>query len=143
MGSEELFKILGEEGFWDEDLCTFITSTDAFKTPFFSAMHDVMTHQSIASTIISILNISIIIPSNAFIITVLAKTKSLWTPSNVILAVNSLFQAIGSSVWMTMFLVGFPFFLPVGDQRTLLYAVGWWSYFLTFRLSCTRLVELI
>ena len=133
-----MFKILDDEGFWDEDLFRFITSTDAFKTPFFSAVHDFMTHFSIATTIIGILNIFIIIPSNAFIITVVAKSKSLWTPSNAVLAINSLFQSVGSSVWMIMFLAGFPFFLPVGDERPVYHAVGWWSYFLTFRISCTR-----
>lgn len=83
-------------------------------------------------------HVILVIPSNIFTLFVIIKTKSLWSYSNVILALNALFLATGS--FLTLFLrqAHFPFVLYDKHQRIIAYAALWWVCSLTFRIGNNR-----
>ena len=81
----------------------------------------------------------VVIPSNLFTLVVIAKSKSLWTPSNTVLAINGSFMTIGSMLTLVLRLGAcFPLLLFDEKQRMVAYAVAWWVYCLTLRIGNTR-----
>ena len=87
---------------------------------------------------ISVFHAILVIPSNVFTLFVILKSKSLWNYSNVILAINAFFLAIGS--FLTLFLrqAHFPFVLYGKQERVIAYAALWWVCSLTFRIGNNR-----
>ena len=93
---------------------------------------------------IATFHVTLVIPSNIFTLFVILKTKSLWSYSNVILAINAFFLAIGS--FFTLFLrqAHFPFVLYDKQERIIAYAALWWVCSLTFRIGNNRyLIDVI
>ena len=86
----------------------------------------------------SVIYIFAVIPSNVFTLIVIAKTKSLWTPTNTILAINAFFMAQGSSMILFLRQANFPLILYDEKTRLITYAVAWWVGTLTLRIGNNR-----
>ena len=67
-----------------------------------SIMTEAMDKISMVISMLSGFYLFVIIPSNAFTVFIICKSKTLWTPSNVALAVNGSFQIIGSVVMLIL-----------------------------------------
>ena len=104
-----------------------------------SELSQEMSEMVIFLNIISAFHLFIVIPSNLFTLVVMAKSKSLWTPSNAVLGVNGFFMTIGSMLMLVLRLGGnFPLLLFDEKQRVVVYEVAWWVFTLTFRIGNTR-----
>ena len=89
-------------------------------------------------SIVSAFHLLFVIPGNMFTLIVIAKTKSLWTSSNVVLSINGLFMIIGSAVMLAVRPAAFPLLLFDEHQRTTAYSIAWWAYTLTLRIGNNR-----
>ena len=89
-------------------------------------------------SIVSAVHLLFVIPGNTFTILVIAKTKSLWTSSNVVLSINGLFMIIGSTVMLVVRPATFPLLLFDEHQRAIAYSIAWWVYTLTLRIGNNR-----
>ena len=92
--------------------------------------------------VMSVIYIFAVIPSNVFTLIVIAKTKSLWTPTNAILAINAFFMALGSSMILFLRQANFPLILYDEKTRLITYAVAWWVATLTFRIGNNRYLQI-
>ena len=90
----------------------------------------------------SVIYVLAVIPSNVFTLIVIAKTKSLWTPTNTILAINAFFMALGSSMIVFLRQANFPLILYDEKTRLITYAVAWWVATLTLRIGNNRYLQL-
>ena len=98
-----------------------------------------MSEMVVFLSIISALHLFVVIPSNIFTLVVIAKSKSLWTPSNTVLGINGFFMTMGSMLSLVLRIGGsFPVLLFDENQRVVVYAVAWWVGCLTFRIGNTR-----
>ena len=98
-----------------------------------------MSEMVVFLSIITALHLFVVIPSNIFTLVVIAKSKSLWTPSNTILGINGFFMTMGSMLLLVLRIGGsFPGLLFDENQRVVVYAVAWWVCCLTFRIGNTR-----
>ena len=109
---------------------------------YISLMLPKLTEVFVVFGVLGALYIFVIIPANAFTLMVIAKTKKLWTPSNMVLVINGFFQIMGSAVMLVCRFSVFPFPFFNEDQRELLHIVEWLAYTLTFRMSCTWYVSI-
>ena len=103
-----------------------------------SKMSQEMSTINIVLNVISAFHLLVVIPSNVFTLVVIAKTKCLWTPSNIVLGVNGFFMTIGSTMMLVLRLGGFPLLLFDESQRVVVYAMAWWVYALTMRIGNNR-----
>ena len=108
---------------------------------FVSIMLQRLTIPVIFVTLLTALDILVVIPANLVTVVVIVKNKDLWTSSNVVLAINGVVQAAGSAVYLVIRWGGFSIF-PFFDQshKPALYAIGWWSYCIMMRTGNNRLV---
>ena len=90
--------------------------------------------------VISAFQLLVVVPMNIFTLTVIAKTKSLWTPSNIVLCINGFFMIIGSLIMLVGRLSSFPLLFFDEHQRVVLYSVMWWNFTLTIRIGNNRLI---
>lgn len=98
------------------------------------------THFSVA-TILSAMNIIVVIPSNLLTLIVIITSKDLWTTSNVVLLINGFIQALGSSVYLIMRVLWFHslFFVSSNnDYKETTYLVYWWTYSIMMRTGNNR-----
>ena len=88
--------------------------------------------------VMMIIHIFFVIPSNLFTLIVIVKNKSLWTSSNTILVINSLFMTIGSVLILFLRPAYFPYLLYDEPSRELAFCLSWWVCTLTFRIGNNR-----
>ena len=91
----------------------------------------------------SVLHVLFVIPSNIFTLIAIAKTKSLWTLSNAILAINGVSMALGSALMLFLRQSHFPLLLYNEQRRPLAYTISWWVTFLIFRIGNFRYILVI
>ena len=105
---------------------------------YFSVMSDEGFKHLVFQCIMSVLHVVFVIPSNTFTLVVIAKTKSLWTLSNTILAINGLSMAMGSVLILFLRPSHFPLLLFNEQDRVAIFAVFWWVCCLTLRIGNCR-----
>ena len=88
--------------------------------------------------VMSVTYVCAVIPSNVFTLIVIAKTKSLWTLSNTVLAINAFFMALGSSMILFLRQANFPLIFYDEQARLIAYAAAYWVTTLTFRIGNNR-----
>ena len=114
----------------------FITSDeDIF---FANALAQVLSNAYIGYSILFWIHLSIVIPGNVFTIYVIAKTKTLWTYSNLVLSINGFFMVLGSALALFVRVSAYPLLLYDEVQRETAYAIAWWTYALTLRIGNNR-----
>ena len=96
--------------------------------------------QTALVTVLDLFYLFIVIPSNIFTVFVIFKTKSLWTLSNVVLAINGLFQALGCSAFLPLRFGTLPHMSYDEPQREILFMVSWWMVGMMLRIGHVRLV---
>ena len=92
----------------------------------------------IFQSVMTIIHIFFVIPSNLFTLIVIVKNKSLWTSSNTILIINSSFMMIGSVLILFLRPAYFPFLLYDEPGRQVAFCISWWVCTLTFRIGNNR-----
>ena len=97
-----------------------------------------VSHYSVFTSVVSAFHLLFVIPGNTFTLIVIAKTKSLWTSSNVVLSINGFFMIIGSAVMLVVRPGAFPWLLFDEHQRVIVYSIAWWAYTLTLRIGNNR-----
>ena len=80
----------------------------------------------------------IVIPGNILTIFVIAKTKTLWTYSNIVISINGFFMVIGSVFGLFFRQSSYPLLLFDETQRVTAYSIAWWITCLTFRIGNNR-----
>ena len=105
---------------------------------YLSIMQEEAFHHLIFQCIMTIVHIFLVIPSNIFTLVVIVKNKTLWTPSNSILAINAVFMMIGSTAILFLRQAHFPLLLYGESYRTYANEVGWWVCTMTFRIGNNR-----
>ena len=111
------------------------SSSDIF---YVTKMSQVLTDFYIFYCILFWVHLLLVIPGNIFSIITIARTKTLWTHSNIILSVNGFFMIIGSGVGLFMRPAAYPLLFFDESQRDTAYAIGWWAYALSFRVGNNR-----
>ena len=106
---------------------------------YYTEMSKELSNIVIFINVISAFHLLVVVPMNVFTLVVITKTKSLWTPSNIVLCVNGFFMTIGSLVMLVGRLSSFPLLFFDEDQRVVLYSVVWWNFTLTIRIGNNRL----
>ena len=92
------------------------------------------------ATALGMFYLFIVIPSNIFTVYVIFKTKSLWTLSNVVLAINGLFQALGCIAFLPLRFGTLPHMSYDEPQREIQFMVSWWLVGMMLRIGHVRLV---
>ena len=115
-------------GIQDGDSYTNRLSQESFKVLLFQC-------------VMSVIYVLAVIPSNVFTLIVITKTKSLWTLSNAILAINAFFMALGSSMMLFLRQSGFPLVLYDEQARPIAYVASWWVATLTLRIGNNRYLQ--
>ena len=88
--------------------------------------------------VMSFLHVVFVIPSNLFTLVVIVKTKSLWTMSNTILAINGFFMATSSALMLFLRQSHFPLLLFNEEDRKIAFTIFWWVCCLTLRIGNCR-----
>ena len=91
----------------------------------------------------SVTYVCAVIPSNVFTLIVIAKTKSLWTLSNTVLAINAFFMALGSSMILFLRQANFPLIFYDEQARLIAYAAAYWVTTLSFRIGNNRYLKFL
>ena len=92
----------------------------------------------IFQSVMMIIHMFFVIPSNLFTLIVILKNRSLWTSSNAILVINSSFMTIGSVLILFLRPAYFPFLLYDEPSREVAFCISWWVCTLTFRIGNNR-----
>ena len=98
------------------------------------------THFSVA-TVLSAMNIVVVLPSNLLTLIVIITNKDLWTTSNVVLIINGFIQALGSGMYLITRILWFHslFFVSSNnDYKETAYLVPWWTYTIMMRTGNNR-----
>ena len=111
------------------------SSSDIF---YVTKMSQVLTDFYIFYCILFWVHLLLVIPGNIFSIITIARTKTLWTHSNIILSINGFFMIIGSFVQLFVKPAAYPLLLYDERQRATAYSVAWWAYALSFRIGNNR-----
>ena len=88
--------------------------------------------------VMSFLHVVFVIPSNLFTLVVIVKTKSLWTMSNTILAINGFFMSTSSALMLFLRQSHFPLLLFNEEDRKIAFTIFWWVCCLTLRIGNCR-----
>ena len=105
---------------------------------YFNLMSEEGSKYLIFQCVMSVLHVVFVIPTNTFTLIVIAKTKSLWTLSNTILAINGLFMALGSILMLFLRQSHFPLLLFDEKDRAAAFTIFWWVCCLTLRIGNCR-----
>ena len=105
---------------------------------YFNLMSEEGSKHLIFQCVMSVLHVVFVIPTNIFTLIVIAKTKSLWTLSNTILAINGLFMALGSILMLFLRQSHFPLLLFDEKDRAAAFTIFWWVCCLTLRIGNCR-----
>ena len=108
------------------------------ESEYLKAMLEEGSNHLIFQCVMSVLHIIFVIPSNMFTLVVIVKTKSLWTLSNTILAINGFFMAIGSILILFLRPSQFPLLLYNESDRVAAFTVFWWVACFTLRIGNCR-----
>ena len=92
---------------------------------YFNLMSEEGSKHLIFQCVISVLHVIFVIPTNIFTLIVIARTKSLWTLSNTILAINGLFMAVGSILMLFLRQSHFPLLLFDEQDRVTAFTIFW------------------
>ena len=95
---------------------------------------------TVLASVLGMLYCFIVIPSNIFTVLVISKTKLLLTLSNVVLAINGLFQALGCIALLPLRFSILPHMLYDEAQREILFLASWWVVGMMLRIGYFRLV---
>ena len=110
---------------------------------YVSILSDIMTHNLFPIILIATFNILLILPANILTVIVIFRNKELWTPSNIVLSINGIIQAIASATYLIsrgLWLQSL-FLLPMHNQyKESMYLVGWWTVCIMMRTGNNRLV---
>ena len=110
---------------------------------YVSILYDIMTQNLFPIILIATFNILLILPTNILTVIVIFRNKELWTPSNIVLSINGIIQAIGSTTYLISRSLWLPslFLLPMHNQyKESLYLMGWWTATIMLRTGNNRLV---
>ena len=105
---------------------------------YVTELSKVLSNIYILYSILFFVHLLIVIPGNALIIFVIAKTKTLWTSSNIIISINGFFMIIGSLFGLFFRQSSYPLLLFNETQRVTAYSLAWWTTCLTFRIGNNR-----
>ena len=105
---------------------------------YVSKMSQVLTDFYIFYSVLFCVHLMFVIPGNMFSIITIARTKTLWTHSNIILSINGFFMIICSVVQLFVRPAAYPLLLFDERQRATAYSVAWWAYALSFRIGNNR-----
>ena len=106
-------------------------------------MSEMTTKHFIILSIITITSVLFVVPSNLWMVIVIIRNKTLWTPSNIVLTINGIIQCIGASICLVLrpLLVHGLFLLPMQNSyKESIYLAAWWTYVLMMRTGNNRLV---
>lgn len=98
-----------------------------------------LTWITVIATVLSMFYLFVVIPSNIFTVLVISKTKSLWTLSNAVLAVNGVFQAVGCTAYLPLRFGVLPHMWYDESQREIQFMVAWWTIGMMIRIGNIRL----
>ena len=120
-----------------------VTALRDFMSPigdisYISKMSQVLTDFYIFYSVLFFVHLLFVIPGNMFSIITIARTKILWTHSNIILSINGFFMIIASIVLMFVRPAAYPLLLFDERQRAIAYSVAWWAFTLSFRIGNNR-----
>lgn len=105
---------------------------------YVSKLSQVLSDFYIFYSVLFWVHLLVVIPGNMFSIITIARTKTLWTHSNIILSINGFFMILGSVVQLFVKPAAFPLLLYDEHQRATAYSVAWWAYTLSFRIGNNR-----
>lgn len=111
---------------------------------YVSILSEIMTKHFVIITLLAIVNVLLVLPSNLLTVIVIIRNKELWTPSNIVLSINGIVQCIGTAIYFVSrsLWVHSLFLLPMhNNYKESVYMVGWWTYSLMMRTGNNRLVS--
>ena len=128
-----------------EIMKTFIEDDNGnFSSPYLTIVSDAINTNLTIITLLALVNLLLVLPSNLLTVIVVIKNKELWTASNLVLSINGVVQALGSIIYLVariMYIQSLLLLPSNAHYKDTVYLVGWLTCTIMMRTGNNRWVK--